>query len=255
MNNSFKMQLKEGKPLFGAWVQIAHPDIAEILADKGFDWICADMEHTAFETRDFSSMAQAVSIKKTIPFARVAENEKMAIRRVLDAGAQGVIVPFVNNKKEAGKAVSAAKFPPDGIRGFSFCRANGYGERFEEYARDANDNIVVIVMIESKEALDNIDEILDTEGVDGVFIGPYDMSGSYGVVGKTSHPVIEKAIDIVATSCKRYGKTAGIHIVDTTEKKIKNIIKKGYTFIALATDTVFLRDGAEKVLNIARGGK
>ena len=232
----------------GTWIQIPHPDIADILSKKGFDWICADMEHTSFEVGDFSLMAQAVS-GYSFPVARVADNEKMAIRRVLDAGAQCVIIPLINNKEEAQKAVSYAKYPPTGVRGFAFCSANGFGENFDDYADNANEDIAVIVMIESKEAVSNIDEILSVEGVDGVFIGPYDMSGSYGIIGQTSHPVIQKAVADVAKACKKYGKTAGIHIIDVTEDSVGKAVAGGFTFIALATDTVFLRQGAKEVLS------
>ncbi|MFO7612287.1 MAG: aldolase/citrate lyase family protein [Clostridia bacterium] len=255
MSDSFRNIIKSGRRLIGTWIQIPHPDIAGILADKGFDWICADMEHTEFEVRDFSRMAEAVSGRGGSPVARVADNEKMAIRRVLDAGAEGVIVPLVNNKEEAERAVSFAKYPPEGIRGYSFCRANGFGERFDEYAENANASTAVIVMIESAEAVRNIDEILSVEGVDGIFIGPYDMSGSYGITGQTSHPVISEAIDKVARACKRHGKAAGIHIVDVNEGAIKNAIDRGFAFIAIATDTVFLRTGAEKALGEAGHAK
>ncbi|MBN2558270.1 MAG: hypothetical protein JXB33_05915 [Clostridia bacterium] len=255
MNDSFRSRIKDKGLLVGTWIQIPHPDIAGILADKGFDWICADMEHTEFEVRDFSRMAEAVSGRGCSPVARVAANEKMAIRRVLDAGAECVIVPLVNNKGEAKSAVAYAKYPPEGIRGHSFCRANGFGERFDEYAENANDRIAVIVMIESAEAVRNIDEILGVEGVDGIFIGPYDLSGSYGITGQTSHPVISGAIDEVAKACKRHGKAAGIHIVEVNEAAVRNAIDKGFAFIALATDTVFLRMGAEKTLGQAGRAK
>ena len=188
----------------------------------------------------------------TIPFARVRENDTLAIRQVLDAGAQGIIVPLVNTADEAKRAVAAAKYPPQGLRGFCFSRMNDYGTKFDEYAANANENIAVVVMIESKQAVENIDEILAVEGVDGVFIGPYDMSGSYGLVGQTDHPVIRDACRKVVKACEKHGKSAGLHLVNPTPEAISKTIADGFTFIALGVDMVFLNQAARTALNTAR---
>ena len=195
-----KKALLKREVTIGAWIQIGHPAISEVFANAGFDWIAADCEHTDIDLKTFTSISRGMYGRGSVPFVRVRENDTLAIRQVLDAGAQGIIVPLVNTAEDAQKAVAAAKFAPAGIRGFAFCRGNNWGMDFDEYARSANEDTAVIIMIESREAVENIDDILGVEGVDGVFIGPYDMSGSYRVPGQISHPDIQKAFQTVAAA-------------------------------------------------------
>ena len=185
---TIRQKLAQGVPVIGSWLQTGNPVAAEILADAGFDFIAMDMEHTDSNEKEFTEFARAVQ-GKTAPMARVRENDTIAIRRLMDCGAQGMIVPLVNTQEEAKQAVAAVKYPPEGVRGFAFVRANGWGTQFDAYALAANRETVVIVMIESRQAIENIDDILSVDGIDGVLIGPYDLSGSYGVVGQTGHPL------------------------------------------------------------------
>src|SRR5690554_2446969 len=138
------------------------------MAHAGFDWICVDLEHADIDWNGFANIVRAVKREGVVPMARVCENQTLAIRKPLDCGAMGVIIPMINNAEEAKKAVKSVKYPPNGIRGFAFCQANEWGEEFDEYVRTANDSIVVVVMIETREAVENIDEILAVEGVEGV---------------------------------------------------------------------------------------
>lgn len=247
-SNPVKKALMERRLTFGSWIQIGHPAVAEVLSRAGFEWLAVDMEHTDIGIESFCGVARGMHGRGAIPMARVRENDVLAIRQVLDAGAQGVIVPLINSAKEAEMAVKAAKYPPQGIRGFAFCRANNWGIDFDKYAEEANQHTAVIVMIESRQAVENINEILSVEGVDGVFIGPYDMSGSYGVTGQTSHSDIVKACRTVSAACEKHGKSAGLHIVRPDEKLIKNAIDDGFTFIALGVDTVFLDETAHNLI-------
>jgi 2-keto-3-deoxy-L-rhamnonate aldolase RhmA len=249
--NPVKKALSDRTITLGSWIQLGHPGIAEVLADTGFDWIAVDCEHTDIEIERFANIARGMYGRGPVPFARVKKNETMAIRQVLDAGAQGIIVPFVNTAEDARKAVAAAKYPPEGIRGFGFCRANDWGSNFAEYVQHANHDVAVVVMIESKEAVENIKKILLVEGIDGVFVGPYDMSGSYGVIGQTSHPTLIEACDTVVKACKQAGKAAGLHVVLPSTSAIERAISDGFTFIALGMDTVFLDQGARLALQIA----
>ena len=247
-----KSALVERRLCIGTWMQIGHPAVAEILANAGFDWIAADCEHADIDVEIFTNIARAMHGRGVAPLVRVRENDTLAIRQMLDAGAQGVIVPLINSADEARKAVAAAKYPPQGIRGFAFCRANDWGHDFENYASQANQKVAVVVMIESKQAVENIDEILDVDGVDGVFIGPYDMSGSYGVTGQTDHPLVQSACARVAAACDRHGKSAGLHVVRPDEAAIKRAKNDGFTFIALGVDTVFLSQEACMALSWIR---
>ena len=247
-NNPIKKALLERKLTIGTWIQLGHPGIAEIFANAGYEWIAADCEHTDIDIQVFSALARGMFGRGAAPMARVRENDTLAIRQVLDAGAAGVIVPLVNTAEEAAKAVAAAKYPPDGVRGFAYCRANNWGTDFDCYAESANRDVAVVVMIESKQAVENIDAILAVNGVDGVFIGPYDMSGSYGITGKTSHPVIQDACKKVAEACRRFGKSAGMHIVKPDEDTVDRALRDGFTFIALGMDTVYLDEASCKAL-------
>ena len=236
----------------GTWIQMPCPVSAEILSNAGFDWIAADMEHTDIDVREFTDLARGMHGRGAVPFARVRTNDLLAIRQVLDMGAQGVLVPLVNSPDEARRAVEAAKYPPLGVRGFCFSRMNNWGVDFDTYIRCANDDVAVVVMIESREAVEAIDDILTVPGVDGIFIGPYDMSGSYGIPGKTTDPVIRKACRSVAEACARAGKSAGQHVVIPSRDGIARALDEGFTFLAVGVDTVFLSQGSRDALSLTR---
>lgn len=224
----------------GSWLQSGSEVIAEILARAGFEWIAADLEHSAMSWESFSAFVRAVSAQGAKPYARVASNDLMSIRKALDCGARGIIVPLVNNAREAAYAVRAAKYPPMGIRGFAFCQANDWGDSFEDYAATANRDIPLFVMVESREAVECIDDILRIDGVDGVFIGPYDLSGSYGLLGQLSHPVLQQAKERVVQACHTHGKVAGQHLVRPAKTDVQNAIGQGFGLLALGMDTTYV---------------
>ncbi|MFQ3620175.1 MAG: aldolase/citrate lyase family protein [Spirochaetales bacterium] len=250
--NHVKQKLSKGEVSFGSWMQVGHPAVAEVLAQVGFDWIALDMEHSDTSVRDFTDAARGMEGTKTLPLARVRENDTLAIRQVLDSGAWGVIVPLVNSAEEALRAVQAAKFPPEGHRGTSFFRANNYGTRFAAYMEHANKEVLVIPMIETKKGVENVEQILSVEGVDGVFIGPYDLSLSYGIPGNLTDPIMQTARNKVLAACKRLGKAAGIHVVQSDAASIHATLAEGFTFVALSMDTLFLDRGAREVLKCAQ---
>ncbi|OGV65133.1 MAG: hypothetical protein A3K19_15815 [Lentisphaerae bacterium RIFOXYB12_FULL_65_16] len=250
--NPVRKALLQRKLTIGTWIQIGHAAVAEILADAGYDWLAADGEHTDIAVSAFADLARGMHGRGAVPLVRVRENDTLAIRQVLDMGAQGVIVPLVNSAEEAERAVRAAKYPPRGVRGFCFSRMNDWGKDFEGYAARANDDIAVVVMIESKQAVSNIDAILAVNGVDGVFLGPYDLSGSYGVPGQTSHPEVQAACRRVVEACTRHDKSAGLHVVIPTEEAIRAAVRDGFTFLAVGVDTVFLSRAAAAGLAVAR---
>lgn len=246
---SIQEKIQNQELIIGSWVQSGSPVVAEVLADYSFDFITADMEHSDMNEEAFSHFVRAIQHKAS-PFARVRANDEIAIRRLLDIGAHGIIVPLINNADEAKKAVQAAYYPPQGIRGYAFCQANGWGKTFDEYAADFNKEVSLFVMIETKSGVENIDEILQVPGVDGTLVGPYDLSGSYGVVGQLDHPEVIEAKDKVLAACKRHGKVAGEHIVTPTKEQVQKSIALGYRFLALGMDTVFIAQQAEKTSNM-----
>lgn len=248
----FKEKFKNQKTVLGTWIQIPSPSICEIAASLKLDWLAVDMEHTEIGYETLIDMIRGLNGTGTAPFVRVRENSPLDIRRALDIGAQGVIVPLVHTAEEAEKAVSYSKYPERGCRGHAFCRANGWGLNFKEYAEMANKDTCVFVMIESRQAVENIDGILSTEGLDGIFIGPYDMSASYGVTGDVSHRLVTDGCNRVLEACIRHNKIAGIHIVNPDKMIIEENINKGFRFIAVGLDTLFLMTGIRNAVSIVR---
>lgn len=222
--------------------------VAEILAEAGFDWIGIDMEHTDIDNAAFTALARGMHGRGAAPLARVRENNTLAIRQVLNLGAHGVIVPLVHTARDAARAVAAAKYPPRGVRGFCFGRMNDWGRSFDSYAARANEEVAVVVMIELTEGVKNIDTILAVDGVDAVFIGPYDLSGSCGVPGQTTHERVQAGCRRVRDACEAAGKAAGVHLVAPEPSAVTRAVEDGFTFLALGVDIVFLRSGASDAL-------
>ena len=247
-----KKSLAERKIILGSWVQIGHSASAEILAEVGYDCVVIDCEHTDIGIDGVTTLIRAMHGRGTVPLVRIRENDTLFIRQVLDAGAGGIIVPLVNSADEARRAVLASRFPPEGVRGFAFFRANDWGVNFSEYTEKANQETAVIVMIETKQAVENIDEILMVDGVDGVFIGPCDMSGSYGVTGQVSHPLLLEAYRIISDACKKHNKTAGLHLVKPDLEQFTRELENGFNFFILGMDTVYLTDTSRKIFNMAK---
>jgi 2-keto-3-deoxy-L-rhamnonate aldolase RhmA len=218
----------------------------------GFDWLAVDMEHSDAGTAQYSDIIRGMYGRGPVPMARVRENDTLVIRRLLDAGAWGVIVPMINCAEDAKKAVQAVRFPPNGIRGAGFARANDYGLGFDEYIK-ASENILVMAMCETKQSVENIEEIVAVDGIDGIFMGPYDLSMSYGIPGKTNEPVMAEARKKVLDACKKAGKAPGLHHFNLTRDSIKSIVDEGFLFIALGVDAAFIQSGARAAFAAATG--
>jgi len=242
---SLRKRLQQGKIILGSWLQMGSPVAAEILARLGYEWLGIDCEHTDTSLADVTAMCRAVQGFGTGMLVRVRECDTLAIRQALDVGAEGVIVPLVSTSEEASRAVAAAKYPPRGIRGYCFGRMNNWGMDFDKYAASANEKTVVIVMIESAKAVDNIKEILAVDGVDGIFIGPYDLSGSYGVSGQTNHPKVMAARRRVLEACASAGKPAGIHLVKASRQDVRRAVAEGFRFICIDADIIFLSQAGD----------
>jgi 2-keto-3-deoxy-L-rhamnonate aldolase RhmA len=224
----------------GSWLQLASPAAAEILANIGFDWLGLDCEHTSADAATVENVCRAVHGRGPSLLVRVAHCDTVEIRQALDVGAQGVIVPLVETAEQARQAVAAAKYPPQGVRGYCFGRMNDWGVSFEEYAREANDHIAVVVMIESRKGVENVEEIASVPGLDGLFIGPYDLSGSYGVAGRLDHPAVMNGRRAVLDAAAQSGISAGLHLVRATEGNYSQAVEDGFTFLCLDADIIFL---------------
>ena len=226
--------MEKKKCLIGSWITLNHFSIAEIMAEAGFDWLCIDLEHTVTDYFEAQQIILAIQSKGLKAFVRVGENNALIIKRVLDAGADGIIVPSVNSALEARKAVDSVKYPPFGKRGVGLARAQAYGFGFETYRDQKIKEIKLIVQIE------HINAIQEIEGVDGTFIGPYDLSGSLGKPGEWDEPDVKEAILKYEYTANKYDKWIGFHVVTPDYTLVEEKIAKGYNFIAFGFDAIFL---------------
>jgi 2-dehydro-3-deoxyglucarate aldolase len=252
LRNPVKATLKRGGLSFGSWLTISHPVVAELMAESGLDWLAIDTEHGVNDLDSSLRLIQAMKGTECVPMVRLPANDPIWLRRYLDAGFLGLIIPMVNTADQARAALNAAKYPPVAGRGIGIGRAQGYGRTFDYYLAHANDEILVVPQIEHIQAVENIDSIVAVEGVDAVFMGPYDLSGSMGVLGQFDHPRMHEAMDKVLNACAKTGKAAGIHVVYPRPDEIERRIKQGFRFIALTLDTLMLSKGCDEMLAIAR---
>lgn len=244
--SKIKEKMRRGEPSLGTWLSMAHPSIAEILAMAGYDWVVIETEHTAIDVSEVLPLIIAIEQRGSVPLVRLAWNDPIQAKAVLDSGAAGVLVPMVNSKADAELAVQMTKYPPLGFRGIGLARAQGYGENFNAYVQNANTDSLLIVIIEHKDAVANIEEILSVPGIDGTFIGPYDLSMSLGLPGQLNHPAVRDAKIKVRDATLAHGLIAGVHFVhpDTASADCRQAVTEGYRFIALGTDILFLGDSA-----------
>ncbi|ANN68667.1 aldolase/citrate lyase family protein [Bordetella bronchialis] len=255
--NAFKQALLAGRAQIGLWSTLASPYVSELIAGSGFDWLLLDTEHTPSDVPIMLQQLQAVAAdprRATCAVVRPAWNDAVLIKRYLDIGAQSLLLPFVQSADEAAAAVAATRYPPLGIRGMGgTMRASDFG-RDAAYVRDAHKEICVLVQVETGEALDNIEAIAAVDGIDGIFIGPADLSASMGYPGELQHPKVSAAIDDAIRRIRACGKAPGILMLD--EKRARACLELGALFVAVATDQVLLRKAADDVAaRFARAGK
>jgi 2-keto-3-deoxy-L-rhamnonate aldolase RhmA len=239
---SLKKKLVNHELTIGSWISFGYTPTCEIMTKAGFDWLVIDMEHTAIDVWQAHQLIQVIDLAGCVPLVRVGSNDPLLIKRAMDAGAQGVVVPMVNTREDAMRAVSAVKYPPEGTRGVGLARAQTYGMGFEAYRQWNHDQSVVIVQIEHIEGVKNIDDILSVNGVDGFIIGPYDLSGSLGVPGEFSHPSMLAALEKVSLAIQKNTKVAGYHIVHSDHDSLLEKMAQGYKFIAYGDDMVFFAE-------------
>jgi 2-keto-3-deoxy-L-rhamnonate aldolase RhmA len=244
--NRVKGILREGKATLGAWVNFGTPDSAEIMAHMGLDWLVFDTEHGPWSVETVQDMLRATSGTEVVPIVRVPWNDPVMIKRALDIGAYGVVVPWINTKEEAIKAVSGAKYPPKGIRGCGPRRAALYGLKRNEYLEVANELVMVIAQIETREAVENLDDILSVDGIDVIFIGPADLASSHGLLGKPRDPKNLETMDRILDTGKKFGVPVGIYSLGPDY--VKRDIERGFQFVVLGSDMSFLIHGLREIL-------
>ena len=188
MSKVLKQKIQNSELTIGSWISLAHPAIAEVMANAGFDWLVIDLEHSVITIREAEELIRIIELSGVAPLVRLTSNNPDQIKRVMDAGSHGIIVPMVNSADDAESAISAVRYPPDGNRGVGLARAQGYGVKFNNYFKSNQNDAVVIVQVEHIDAVNNLEEILSVDGVDGYLVGPYDLSCSLGIPGEFDHP-------------------------------------------------------------------
>jgi 2-dehydro-3-deoxyglucarate aldolase len=250
MTHAFRARLLQGDLLIGTMITLTSPEVAEIMAEVGFDWLFLDAEHSVFEAREIQALLQAAGA--TMPcVVRLPVASEVPIKKALDVGAAGIIAPQINSAAQAEQVVRMAKYAPVGARGVGIGRAHRYGLKLREYIADANQHTAVIVQAEHIDAVRNIEAIVRVEGVDAVLIGPYDLSASLGLLGQVDHPDVTQAIDRVTEACLQAGARLGIFGVSADA--VKPYADRGYTLIVAGVDTMLLGQAAGKLLAQLKG--
>jgi len=242
-----KQSLQKRKRIFGGWVSFSHPSITEIFAQAGFDFIAIDMEHTTISIEQAQRIIAACQGEGTLCLPRPVSHSNDWIKPLLESGADGLIVQMINTPQEVESIIQLAKFPPLGSRSYGVNRAHNYGLNFDDYIKKWNESSSVIIQVESIDAVENIEKLLEFDEVDGVMIGPYDISGSLGVPGKTSHQLVIEATRKVIDACEKFGKSCGTQIENPTGENIKANFDFGYTFGILGSDLFILSAWVKKV--------
>ncbi|MGH8691694.1 MAG: aldolase/citrate lyase family protein [Burkholderiales bacterium] len=241
--NAFKRALRAGKPQIGLWSSLSSNYTVEVIAGAGFDWILLDTEHSPSDLENLLTQLQAAAAYPSHPVVRVAWNDMVTIKRVLDIGAQSLLVPYVSTAGEARSAVSFTRYPPAGVRGVAgTTRATRFG-RIQDYAKQAHQEICLLVQVETQQALDNIDAISAIDGVDGIFIGPADLHAALGHAGEIANPEVKPMIDDAIRRIRKCGKAPGI--LTPNEADARHWLECGALFVAVGADVGILSRGAE----------
>ena len=241
--NQVREKLRAGQPSLGCFVGLGSPNAAELLAHAGFEWLIIETEHSALDSAEIEHMLMAINGTEAVPIVRVPSADPVTIQRSLDYGAMGIMVPMVKTVKEAQAVVRATRYPPAGTRGYNPLRASHYSFDSKDYFYRANDNLLVALILETKEAVENMDAIAAVPGVDVLFLGPFDLCLSLGLDPmKQPHPQIQAVIEQLLSASKKTGVSAGIHVFNPDQLEQRQT--PGFTMISYSTDYVILADAA-----------
>ncbi len=245
----FRARLINGETLLGTMITLPSPEMVEVMVGVGYDWLFIDCEHGAFDAAVAQSLLQAAGSRCPCVI-RVPNSDDVWIKKALDIGASGIIVPQVNSADQVRAVVASCKYPPEGTRGVGIGRAHAYGANFNQYVASANDNIAVIVQAEHIDAVACIDEIVRVQGIDAILVGPYDLSASLGKIGQLDDSEVVAAIEKVRSCCSDAGKTLGFFGISA--EAVQPYLDQGYSLIAVGVDVLFASKGATETLNSLR---
>lgn len=252
MSNRVKERLQQGLPTVGTWINIPEPAVAEILSAYGMDWLVIDTEHGPMDWQTVENLLRAMKGTEVVPLIRVAGNDPFLIKKALDRGAMGVLVPMINSAEEARSAVAAAKYPPEGFRGMAGTRASRYGLDMEAYVENWNRDVLVVIQVETRAGLENVAAIAAVPGVDVLFVGPNDLSASLGIFRQYDHPVFQDAVRRIRDAAREHGVAPGYMGRDAASVLAK--VEEGFTFIAAGTDVGLLKEAASSTYRAIRQG-
>jgi 4-hydroxy-2-oxoheptanedioate aldolase len=242
--NKFKQALKDGMPQIGMWSSLSSHIVAEILAHAGFDWVLLDTEHSPNELPMVQSQLHAMTGGTATPVVRPAWNDMILVKRFLDIGAQSLLLPYVQTAEEAQNAVRYTRYPQQGLRGVAGAtRAAGYG-RTSDYLKRAAEQLCVLVQVETRKSIGNLEAIAEVDGVDGIFIGPNDLAADLGYLGNWQHPDVWKVMEDAARRIRKVGKAPGILVGETDGRRCLDM---GYLFVAVGADTGMLVRGSDSL--------
>jgi len=236
---SIRKKLQNDQVSIGTWQQIPNSSISEILGQAGYDWISVDMEHGSVGVDQLPDLFRAIELGGTVPLARISESNPRDCKQALDAGAGGIIAPMIESAEQLRMVRNACCWPPVGTRGVGFSRANLFGKNFVNYKEEAQSPLL-IAQIEHINAINNLADILQVEGLDAIIVGPYDLSASMGITGEFDSQDFTDVMDSIVNHCKKYTVPCGDHVVQPDPKVLENRIKQGYRFLAFGTDGLFL---------------
>ena len=238
------------EPTFGTWLYLKDPAIPEMFADEGFEWFLIDMEHGNLDEDMIQTLILPLKNSGCVPLVRVPKNDRHQINKLLDVGIMGVMFPWVDTKEDAERAVKSVKYPPLGYRGMGYARAQGWGARWNEYVADANESTLVILIIESKEGVENVDEIVEVPGIDAILTGTWDLAGNLGLIGQFDHPKVLEGKDKIQQACAR--KNIAFISWASDEKSIRDAIAEGSNMVALEGDVDVIWGSARRLMRDAR---
>jgi 2-dehydro-3-deoxyglucarate aldolase len=249
MKEAFRARLKRKEVLLGTLLTMPSPELVEVLAMTGLDWLFIDLEHSTMDAAVAQAILQAVAGRLDC-LTRVPLNDEVWIKKALDTGATGIIVPQVNTVEEAEGVVRHSRYPPQGARSVGLARAHGYGADLQGYLSRANDEVVVVVQAEHIKAVQNIEAIVQVEGIDAVLVGPYDLSNSMGLVGQVEHPDVQAAIARVRQACQAQGMPLGIFT--TSSERAVELKAQGYNLLAVSTDALMVSQAVREIVRMLK---
>lgn len=239
--------MAQDRATVGTWLQLPSPDVAELMARAGYDWVAVDMEHGAFGRTGLPEIFRAIECGGAVPFARLPEATKTHIKSALEAGAQGLIFPMIESREQLDAAINWSLYPAhQGERGVGYCRANVFGKDFDAYMQGISKELFLVAQIEHIRAVDNLDAILSHPRLDAIMVGPYDLSGSMGLTAQFEQPEFVAAMQRINAACKKHKAVMGLHIVQPDPAALNARIAEGCRFIAYGIDATFLWLGAER---------